>query len=428
MVALLALAALLPAFVSAASCVQFDADMNLYAFGGEKDYKFGQSSSFGNVEKHDLKGGDHRPPFSGHNMQCFLAQKHNAMYVVNSDEKDPGAIYVYDFAGDSWSKQGTLKTPFPSAGSRSSAAFDQESQILYTFPGGDKPMWILDLSNTTNHWAPTPAIWTQKDKANFKMDNYAVTAAIANGHINYFGVPETGEGEARIFDAKSGQYKDSQKYNGKNDGKTFPNKAGQATSITLPKDKNLPPQQMLYVPEDFSNTYVVTHWTNKDDPSKTDGSPMNKDLINTAQVLPPPTCQDKDASYACAGATCAQVDKDGNVYYINAINDDYTVKGDAKWIQLVNGKGEKVDAKADDAKADGHAATVTVTQTTLATTTTQAVATKTAGPARLDSNATYSPEPTPENAMATPGSGASRATVGIFGIALSALAIAGSIL
>jgi hypothetical protein len=46
MVGLLALAALLPTLASAAKCVQFDSDFNLYAFGGAKDVKIGPSSSW----------------------------------------------------------------------------------------------------------------------------------------------------------------------------------------------------------------------------------------------------------------------------------------------------------------------------------------------------------------------------------------------
>lgn len=47
MVALLAIAALLPSLAAAATCVQFDAHFNLYAFGGAKDVKIGPSSSWG---------------------------------------------------------------------------------------------------------------------------------------------------------------------------------------------------------------------------------------------------------------------------------------------------------------------------------------------------------------------------------------------
>lgn len=42
---LLALTA--PALVNAATCVQFDTQWNLYAFGGSQDVSLGQSSSWG---------------------------------------------------------------------------------------------------------------------------------------------------------------------------------------------------------------------------------------------------------------------------------------------------------------------------------------------------------------------------------------------
>lgn len=47
MVAIYALAALLPTLVAAVPCVQFDTQWNLYAFGGDKDVNLGQSSSWG---------------------------------------------------------------------------------------------------------------------------------------------------------------------------------------------------------------------------------------------------------------------------------------------------------------------------------------------------------------------------------------------
>lgn len=47
MLALAALTSLLPALASAATCVQFDSDKNLYAFGGEQDVAFGTADTWG---------------------------------------------------------------------------------------------------------------------------------------------------------------------------------------------------------------------------------------------------------------------------------------------------------------------------------------------------------------------------------------------
>jgi hypothetical protein len=46
MVALFALAALLPSLASAATCVQFDTNWNLYAFGGSEDVSLGAASNW----------------------------------------------------------------------------------------------------------------------------------------------------------------------------------------------------------------------------------------------------------------------------------------------------------------------------------------------------------------------------------------------
>lgn len=47
MLALSALVSVLPALASAATCVQFDSDKNLYAFGGEQDVAFGTADTWG---------------------------------------------------------------------------------------------------------------------------------------------------------------------------------------------------------------------------------------------------------------------------------------------------------------------------------------------------------------------------------------------
>jgi hypothetical protein len=46
MISSLALVTLLPALATAIPCVQFDANSNLYAFGGEQDVSLGTSSAW----------------------------------------------------------------------------------------------------------------------------------------------------------------------------------------------------------------------------------------------------------------------------------------------------------------------------------------------------------------------------------------------
>lgn len=47
MLAFSALLTVLPALTSAATCVQFDSDKNLYAFGGEQDVELGTADKWG---------------------------------------------------------------------------------------------------------------------------------------------------------------------------------------------------------------------------------------------------------------------------------------------------------------------------------------------------------------------------------------------
>lgn len=115
-------------------------------------------------------------------------------------------------------------------------------------------------------------------------------------------------------------------------GKNFPSQSGQAVSFL---QSNSTPYQNLFVPDDFSSSYIVTHWTANYAYNVTTGSPMSASLINSTQALPAPTSQDKESSYACSETDCVQIDTQGNIFYLNnAVAKDFTVASGATWQKM----------------------------------------------------------------------------------------------
>jgi hypothetical protein len=278
------------------------------------------------------------------------------MYVFGGDKSDVGSVYIYDFAGNSWSKQTTTGAPASLSNSRSSAILDHDTNVIFTLPGGGKSMYMLSLNSVTNK-ANGSSEWTEVGTPSFSTDG-AVTAALANNHINYFGVPGTAAGSANIFVIHFSYFQpEAQAYPTLNGGATFPDQAGQA--VSFPTEGNTSPQSMLFVPDDFSQSYVVTHWTNLGDYNSQDNRPMAAELVNSTQILPAPESKDKAASYACSPTDCAQIDSEGNLYFIqNALGTDFAVSSSAAWSKSsysVSGSGS-FSTNSTDVSPSGSAA------------------------------------------------------------------------
>jgi hypothetical protein len=95
------------------------------------------------------------------------------------------------------------------------------------------------------------------------------------------------------------------------------------------------PYQIVFVPNDFSNTYVISHWTNLGDYSLTTDAPFATNLINSTQVLPAPSSQDANAAYAASPSALVQINGAGEISYMtNPVGSDYTVSSGATWTQM----------------------------------------------------------------------------------------------
>jgi len=91
---------------------------------------------------------------------------------------------------------------------------------------------------------------------------------------------------------------------------------------------------MIFIPDDFSNTYVVTHWTNPGDYSSTSGAPFANDLINSTQILPAPSNKDTQAAYAASPSDVVQIGSNGDIYYIAGGIANYQVASGASWTKM----------------------------------------------------------------------------------------------
>jgi hypothetical protein len=354
------------------------------------------------------------------------------MYVFGGDKSDVGSIYIYDFKGDSWSKQVTSGAPAALSNSRSSAVLDHDTNVLFTVPGGGQSMYSAGLGSITNVASGTVA-WEEVGTPQINTEG-ATTAALSNNHITFFGVPNVPAGSAGMFVVHTSSWqKDPATFTALNGGSNFPDQSGQAVSFFLASAKWQ--QSMLFVPDDFSNTYVVTHWTNPGDPSSLLNRTMAENLVNSTQTLPAPTSQDKQAAYACSDTSCAQIDSKGDIYYIaNALGTDFTVQSGATWSKMgvaVTGSPAPVANTTDSVSqtatsTQSGTSADTFTQVTEATATgsssdkpsTPSATDKSAADTKSNSNSSSSPS----NSGA--GNGAASLNTGIVGLVLSAVAVA----
>jgi hypothetical protein len=197
---------------------------------------------------------------------------------------------------------------------------------------GNANMVSLDFGSVTNTAAGSLA-WEVVGTPKIAAENYRVTAAGSSNHINYFGVPGTEAGSTNMFVIHYSYWQPTPATYTAVGGKNFPAQSGQAVSF-LTSNSTLPPYQNLFVPDDFSASYIVTHYTADWSYNDTRSAPMAVNLVNSTQELPAPTAQDKESSYACSVTDCVQIDTQGNIYHINAVGQDYTVTSGAKWEKL----------------------------------------------------------------------------------------------
>ncbi|KAJ9126248.1 hypothetical protein QFC24_001974 [Naganishia onofrii] len=318
---------------SAKPCVQFDASWNLYAFGGTEDVSLGQNTTWGSPTASPLTTTG-RPPWTGNNTQCFLSQYNNAMYVLNADASNPSDIYVFNFDAKSWSKQATSSAPDLSTGT---SILDHDTNVFFTLPSGSSAsLYQLDFGTITNAASSSAAAWEAVSATSFQQGGQGAVLAEASNHITFFNVPNNPAGSANMFVVHYSYFQpEAVAYKTVNNAAAnFPTQHGKA--IGVPTTDNSAGDVMVFVPDDFSNSYVVTHWTSPSTAGQTSDAPAGiADYINSTQTFSAPTSHDTDSSYAASDSAMVQIDSTGALYYVTgAFGNGWQVPSGLSWQKL----------------------------------------------------------------------------------------------
>ncbi|TBU59326.1 hypothetical protein BD310DRAFT_420351 [Dichomitus squalens] len=299
LVSLLLLA--VPHVVYADPCVAFDAEFNLLAFGlNGKDWNAGQQSSWGSGSATDITASG-RPPFDGTGTTCYLAQFFNAIYVLNGDKSNPSDVHIYDAAAKSWTTQKTNTNNFDLT--NFAAILDHDTNVFYALSKGD--LWFLDMSSLK---AATSSVlpWTNAETSPYGSD-YQPTMALAQNHVHFIGTPGTPAGSAEIFVIHFSFFQpQAQAYS----GPQFPATHGQTTSFFQSEGVQ---QEFAFIPDDFSNVYVINVES------------------NTTTTLAAPPSKDTNARYASSITALVQLDSTGAVSFVPYKQGDASTNSAATW-------------------------------------------------------------------------------------------------
>lgn len=208
-------------------------------------------------------------------------------------------------------------------------------------------MYSLDLSTAGKSASSNAIAWMEQNKPPFAAAAAAagaaeLTMAEASNHILFFGVPSLPSGSADIFVIHYSYYQpDAQPFTLTNGASTnFPTSSGAAVGVPLAS--NGAGNQVVFIPDDFSNTFLITHWTSPSTAGSTNDAPAGiMSYINTTQTLPAPESKDVQANYVSSDTSLVQMTSSGDIYYLEgAYGDGYAAKSDASWKKLaytVNG-------------------------------------------------------------------------------------------
>ncbi|KIJ29124.1 hypothetical protein M422DRAFT_54347 [Sphaerobolus stellatus SS14] len=238
--------------VQATPCLAFDSNFNLFAFGfNGKDSLLGPESSWNasSVTPTDITASG-RPPFDGTQTTCYLAQFYNAIYVLDGDKSDTSAVYIYNVAGKSWSKQ-SVSSGGPNAESLV-AILDHDTNVFYALDSGELSFLNMGAEIVANS---TALSWIKVGNPDFTTSGYNPTMALAQNHIHFIGVPNTPAGDAHIFVIHFSFFQpDVQSYPVQGGGSQFPSTHGKTASFFQTEGVQT---QFAFIPDDSSATYVI---------------------------------------------------------------------------------------------------------------------------------------------------------------------------
>ncbi|KAJ7182703.1 hypothetical protein C8R43DRAFT_967771 [Mycena crocata] len=289
------------AVLASSSCVAFDVNWNLLAFGfNGKDYDAGTSDTWASGTAKDITASG-RPPFDGTNTKCYLAQFFNAIYVLGADSSKASAIYIYDATAKSWSTQSVDAGKFDPTSYE--AILDHDTNVFYALSKNE--LYSVEMDEIVAAKS-SPIAWVDNMPAGITTTNYDPVMAIAQNHIHFFGVPNVPAGSASIFVIHFAYWQpETQPY-----GSDFPDSHGQATSFFLDSGVQ---QEMVFIPDDGSHTYVMNVET------------------NTTQTLAGPPTVDAKASYFASTSALVQLSSSGAVSWLPFSASDKSANSAATW-------------------------------------------------------------------------------------------------
>lgn len=244
-----------------------------------------------------------------------MSQFFNAVYALSADASDPTAVYIYDAAGKSWSKQST-GTPSGSPAfdpTSYKAILDHDTNVFYALSGGE--LFFLDFSTITTsaNGSTSGLAWTDVGKPSFDTTNYQPVMALAQNHIHFLDVPGLSPGQADIFVIHFSFFQpDAQAYPTNGSGAAFPQTHGQAVSLFQPAGAGVQ-QEFVFIPDDASATYVINVES------------------NTTAVLPGPGTKDAGAQYFAGVTSIVQLASDGRLSFLSYTQDDASANANAAW-------------------------------------------------------------------------------------------------
>ncbi|KAF8656533.1 hypothetical protein AX16_002497 [Volvariella volvacea WC 439] len=284
------------------SCVAFDVNWNLLAFGfGDKDYNAGTQDTWASGTATDITTSG-RPPFNGPNVTCYLSQFTNAIYVLGADSSDPAAVHIYDATAKSWSTQPVNAGNFDPTSFN--AILDHDTNVFYALSHGS--MYSLDME-LLKAAEPEARSWNDVQRPAFAQNGYEPVMALAQNHVHFMNVPGLGPGQVQIFVIHFSYVQPEPQSYGE---PAFPATHGQATSFFLDVGVQ---QEFVFIPDDGSATYV-----------------MNVES-NTTQALQGPSEKDALATYFASTSALVQLTSSGSVFYLPYDANQPSANAGASW-------------------------------------------------------------------------------------------------
>ncbi|ESK89931.1 hypothetical protein Moror_779 [Moniliophthora roreri MCA 2997] len=308
--------------LAASSCVTFDSNWNLYAFGFDgKDYSAGTQDSWGSGSPEDITASG-RPAFNTANVTCYLAQYYNAIYFLNADSSNPTSVYIYDAAAKSWSTQSV--NPGGPDPANAVSILDHDTNVFYTM--SNRQLSSLNMDNLKTKASPDAISWENVGNPSFSVDGYQPVMGLASNHIHFINVPGVGAGKADIFVIHFSYWQpETQTYS----GDQFPAQHGQVASIFKDESWQL---EFAYFPDDGSGTYIINVET------------------NATKALPGIPSKDASATYAASTNTLVS-SSSGGIQYM-----PYNPSGDnsgAQWTAVQKLASLKAAASTGSASGSG---------------------------------------------------------------------------